>query len=143
MSNAKRDGDRVGHDGPVGLRRAENAGGDDAGRPCQRQREVWTRTELFFGLARPNGPDITDAEWQKFVDDEVTPRFPAGLTVISTTGQWGSATGVVHERSRVLVLLHKSTLDSESGIEKIRERYKTQFEQDSIMRTDSYERVSF
>jgi hypothetical protein len=105
--------------------------------------EIWTRTELFFGLARPKGPDITDDEWQRFVDTEVTPRFPDGLTVIPTTGQWGTPAGVVRERSRVLVLLHKPTKDSEVAIETIRQQYKKQFGQDSVLRTDSYQRVSF
>ena len=38
------------------------------------------RTTLYFGLARPKGA-VTELEWQIFLRDEVTARFPDGLTV--------------------------------------------------------------
>ena len=47
-----------------------------------------TRTELFFGLLKPNGTEVNDAEFQQFLDREVTPRFPDGFTVISGQGQF-------------------------------------------------------
>jgi len=37
------------------------------------------RTELFFGLSRPSGPDIKEAEFVVFLDEIVTPRFPDGF----------------------------------------------------------------
>ena len=37
--------------------------------------EIWSRTELFFGSSRPNGTVVDDAEFAKFVDEEVTRRF--------------------------------------------------------------------
>ena len=39
-----------------------------------------TRTELFFGLRKPNGAEVNQAEFQQFLDREVTPRFPDGFT---------------------------------------------------------------
>src|SRR4029450_11748395 len=50
------------------------------------------RTTLYFGLARPKGA-VTELEWQLFLRDEVTTRFPAGLTVWEAEGQWGAARG--------------------------------------------------
>ena len=38
------------------------------------------RTTLYFGLARPKG-SVSELEWQIFLRDEVTRRFPDGLTV--------------------------------------------------------------
>jgi Protein of unknown function (DUF3574) len=35
------------------------------------------RTTLYFGLARPKGA-VTELEWQMFLRDEVTRRFPTG-----------------------------------------------------------------
>ena len=35
------------------------------------------RTTLYFGLARPKGA-VTELEWQVFLRDEVTARFPRG-----------------------------------------------------------------
>ena len=48
------------------------------------------RSELLFGRARPDGTVVTDEEWRAFVDQEVTPRFPDGLTVLPGYGQWRS-----------------------------------------------------
>ena len=45
------------------------------------------RTTLYFGLARPKGA-VTELEWQLFLRDEVTKRFPDGLTVWEAEGQW-------------------------------------------------------
>ena len=42
------------------------------------------RTTPYFGLARPKG-SVSELEWQVFLRDEVTTRFPEGLTV------WGGA----------------------------------------------------
>ena len=36
------------------------------------------RTTLYFGLARPKG-SVSELEWQIFLRDEVTGRFPEGL----------------------------------------------------------------
>src|SRR5687768_10726777 len=60
------------------------------------------RTELFFGLSRPGGR-ITERQFDRFVDDEVTPRFPDGLTLVSGDGQFRLADGeIVEERSKLL-----------------------------------------
>src|SRR5690606_17520158 len=62
-----------------------------AGIDCPSGAEAWVRTELFFGLSRAAGPEIGEAEFQGFVDREVTPRFPDGLTLLSAAGQWRDA----------------------------------------------------
>src|SRR5688572_26537686 len=49
------------------------------------------RTELFFGLARPDGSRVSVDEFQQFLDQEVTPRFPAGLTLLGGDGQFRNA----------------------------------------------------
>jgi hypothetical protein len=55
------------------------------------------RTTLYFGLARPKG-SVTELEWQIFLRDEVTRRFPDGLTVWEAEGQWRTPAGSIdHE----------------------------------------------
>src|SRR5579862_5431832 len=48
----------------------------------------WVRTELYFGFARDGKPVVSDADWEQFLNTEVTPRFRAGFTVIPAHGQW-------------------------------------------------------
>jgi hypothetical protein len=107
--------------------------------------DTWVRTELFFGTDKP-GPDVTDYQFTKFVDSTVTPRFPDGLTVLAGNGQWKGENGkVVKERSKVVIILYPVTGADESSkkIEEIRDLYEKKFQQESVLRTDSTEQVSF
>ena len=117
----------------------------DHGRPipvvaqvaCPADAERWTRTELYMGLSRPDGSIIGEADFQGFVDREVTPRFPDGLSVFAGAGQWRGADGmIVKEGSRVLVLLHPATPEVERNLDAVRAAYIEQFAQESVLRVD-------
>lgn len=97
------------------------------------------RTELYFGFSKPDGSEITADEWARFLADEVTPRFPAGFTVVEALGQYqGDDKKIVKEKSRMLVLLYpkKDRKANNPKIEAIREAYKKTFQQESVMRLD-------
>ncbi|MEZ4561846.1 MAG: DUF3574 domain-containing protein [Thermomicrobiales bacterium] len=101
--------------------------------------EPWMRTELFFGLSRPDGSTISQDEWERFLDAEITPRFPDGLTVLSASGQWqGEDSQIVEEPSKVLILLYPRAAipESHQEIEEIRAAYETRFNQESVLRAD-------
>ena len=101
--------------------------------------DPFQRTELFFGSAKPDGSAVTEDEFAAFVESEVTPRFPDGLTLLVGRGQFrNGARSIVRERSFVLILLHPGP-DPESsvGVESIRRAYKARFAQDSVLRVDS------
>jgi hypothetical protein len=106
--------------------------------------EIWARTELYFGSERPGG-EVTDAEFTDFMDREITPRFPDGLTLLAGYGQFLNATGVlIKERSNVLILLYPlTTQEAGKSIQEIREKYKSLFQQESVLRVDGYAVVSF
>ena len=96
------------------------------------------RLELYFGTQKPGGAPVTDAEWGAFLNEEVTPRFPDGLTVLTGNGQWRNAQGVItKETSAVLVILYEPSAEKEVAIEDIRAAYKDRFEQESVMRVDA------
>lgn len=104
----------------------------------------WVRTELFFGMSRPGGVAVAPAEWQRFLDDEITPRFPDGLTVLDAAGQWRGASGrVTSEPAKVLILFHPPDSGAGARIEAIRERWLKLFGQESVLRATSPARVSF
>lgn len=103
------------------------------------------QTTLYFGMSRPTGDDITQAQWQGFVDKEVTPRFRDGLTVFTAKGQWlGNDGTVAKENSHALMLIYPANdKASNNKIEALRDLYRVQFQQESVMRVDSPECVSF
>ncbi len=91
------------------------------------------RTTLYFGLARPKG-SVSELEWQLFLKDEVTPRFPNGLTVWEAEGQWrGQDGGIGHERSKVLLLVHPDTADARAALQTVIARYRKSFDQESVL----------
>lgn len=102
-------------------------------------RGKYWRTELYFGMDKPDGSAVTEAEWAQFLADEVTPRFPSGFTVIEALGQYqGGDKKIVKEKSRVLILLSekKDRKPNNVKIEAIRAAYKKAFQQESVMRLD-------
>ncbi|ROP49438.1 uncharacterized protein DUF3574 [Enterobacter sp. BIGb0383] len=102
------------------------------------------QTTLYFGLNRPAGEAITAAEWQSFVDGDVTPRFRDGLTVFDARGQWlGNDGKVAREASKALMLIHGKDARSNSDIEALRGIYKSRFAQESVMRVDQKVCVQF
>ena len=90
-------------------------------------------TTLYFGLARPKG-SVSELEWQIFLRDEVTRRFPDGLTVWEAEGQWQAPAGsLVHEQSKVMLLVHPDTAAARQSIAAIVEAYRKTFEQQSVL----------
>ncbi|MQA29289.1 MAG: DUF3574 domain-containing protein [Luteitalea sp.] len=100
----------------------------------------FARTELFFGTSRPDGQEpVSDEEFRWFLDNEITPRFPDGLTLVSALGQFRNASGVIiQEQSLVLILLYPAENQRVSSrrIERIRTAYKNYFQQESVLRVD-------
>jgi hypothetical protein len=99
---------------------------------------AFVRTELFFGSAKPDGGAVTEEEFSAFLDQVITPRFPDGLTLLTGLGQFRNSAGIiVKEQSFLLILLYPRPIrDSSARIEEIRDLYKAQFQQESVLRVD-------
>ncbi|MCM3871432.1 MAG: DUF3574 domain-containing protein [Pyrinomonadaceae bacterium] len=99
----------------------------------------FVRTELFFGARKPDGTEVSETEWDDFLDKVVTPQFPDGLTVLTGRGQFRGSDGIViEEKGTVLILLYPRRARKESNrkIEKIRTAYRREFRQQSVLRVD-------
>jgi hypothetical protein len=91
------------------------------------------KTTLYFGGARPKG-SVSELEWQIFLRDEVTSRFPNGMTVWDAEGQWrGLAGQIAHERTKVLLLVHPDTEQARRAIRAVIDKYRKAFEQESVL----------
>jgi Protein of unknown function (DUF3574) len=101
--------------------------------PCGPLGKSYTRTTLYFGLTSPAGI-ITERQWQTFLRDEVTSRFPDGLTVWEAKGQWRHADGRIdRERAKVLLLVHDEKASVRSAISSLITTYKQSFQQESVL----------
>ena len=114
-------------------------------RPTAASAEVWARTELYFGTNKPDNTEVTDTQFQDFIDHEVTPRFPDGLTLLTGNGQFRNSAGVlIREKSHVLIFFYPvQTQDANKKIQDIRGAYKRYFAQESVLRVDSLSLISF
>ena len=96
---------------------------------CVEPQKPMRDIELMLGR-----PDGSDAHWKRFLARAVTPRFPDGLTVYQTTGQWRDPQGRIRrERSRVLRIIVPN--DDEAVRQKVTavvEAYKREFRQTSV-----------
>ncbi len=93
------------------------------------------RDVLYFGRNRPGGGAVTDEEWQAFLDQVLTPRFPAGLTVVAATGQWKGKSGLVEqERSEVVTVFHSGDEAARRAVMKVVVEYKRRFQQEAVLR---------
>ena len=82
--------------------------------------------------------------WQRFLDEEVTPRFPDGFSVLDVYGQWQRReTGAIERlNSKLLVILfqgpqHRADLDA------LRAAWKQRTGDQSVLLTISPAEVSF
>jgi hypothetical protein len=107
----------------------------------------WLDTKLYFGLgpADDASKGVSEAAWRAFLDAEVTPRFPAGLSVMNIYGQWKSKqTGNVERiRAKMLVIDYPATKENAARIEEIRAAWKEMTGDQSVLRVTVPADVSF
>ncbi|MFJ3828107.1 MULTISPECIES: DUF3574 domain-containing protein [unclassified Streptomyces] len=105
----------------------------DVGAPYQ-------ETRLYFGTQRADGTNpVEEREFMRFLDREITPAFPEGLTLHDGYGQWRGQDGkIVRETSYEVVLLYpeKEAGERSTRIERIRQAYEDRYQQDSVGRSD-------
>jgi Protein of unknown function (DUF3574) len=107
----------------------------------------WVDTKLYFGLGLLDQPGqgISESEWRDFLDREVTPRFPAGLSVLDVYGQWQgkNATSPSRLRSKMLIIDYPDTAENRDKVEAIRAAWKARTRDQSVMRVTEPADVSF
>src|SRR3569833_1817848 len=81
--------------------------------------------ELVFGRNEGDHLAVSEADWRRFIDEEVTPRFPDGLSVMDVQGQWKAPGGdLVREPSKNDYLVLDGGPDDPAKIAHIRDSYK-------------------
>ena len=96
---------------------------------CVAPQKAMLDIELMLGRGK-----ASEARWRVFLAREVTPRFPDGLTVYETTGQWRDPkTGIIsREKSRVLRVIVPAGEAVPDKVAAIATAYKRQFHQQSV-----------
>ena len=103
------------------------------------------KTDLFFGRDIPGGGEVSETDFQTFLNNVVTPSFPDGLTVFDANGQFLDSTGtIIKEKSKNVSLFFEDTPKNEASIYNIVNKYTNQFNQESVLQVaDEDVKVSF
>lgn len=119
--------------------------------PVHAPASEWLRAELYFGVGAvsANGAeadaDAHEKRWREFLDREVTPRFPDGLSVYDIYGQWHSQrhTDIERLHSKELMMLYRDTPQHKADIEAIRSAWKKETGDESVLLVTQPAEVSF
>jgi hypothetical protein len=100
-------------------------------RGAQKPQQV---AELLFGRKIGDRIAVSEAQWARFVDREITPRFPDGLTVLDARGQWRDTerNRIVREPSKLVQIVLPGKDEDTARLNEIAEAYKKQFRQQSV-----------
>ena len=99
-----------------------------------------TVVELYFGRG-----NVSDTAWTDFLANVVTPRFPDGLTVLDSRGQWRNPRNgqIAREPSSVVVIAVDRAVFERIRVDQVIEAYKTMFGQQSVGRIFSERCAAF
>lgn len=79
------------------------------------------RTELYFA-------QVDRKAWDEFLAEEVTPRFPDGLSWYKVNGQWRGPSGTPEKLpSRILILIHADNSANRQALATIGRLFQERF----------------
>lgn len=111
---------------------------------CAEGQEPMRLAQLFFGRHVAGDEVVSEDAFEAFLNAEITPRFPAGLTVLDGGGQWsGSENKLIREASKVVIIVMPPGRGGRARIDEVRDAYKARFGQKSVLLVTQQACVSF
>ncbi len=99
---------------------------------CPAGQSQMRTAQLFLDAKAP--ARLNDADLRRFVQQEVTPRFPDGVTVVDGGGKWkGAENRMIRDAAKVVLIVLPARGDPQPRVEAIRAAYRTRFKQDSVV----------
>jgi Protein of unknown function (DUF3574) len=101
---------------------------------CDAPQRPMQQIELMFGRNVGGHLHVSEAAWSRFLVQEITPRFPDGLTVLDAAGHWRDPIGgrVVREPSKMVIIVTAEDTLVRDRIAAIVAAYKERFRQRSV-----------
>jgi hypothetical protein len=101
---------------------------------CMPGQQAMLSAELLFGRKIGDRIGVSEAAFRRFVDEEVTPRFPDGLTVLDARGQYRDRErGVlIREPSKLMLIATSDEIENREKLAMTIEAYKRRFSQQSV-----------
>jgi hypothetical protein len=101
---------------------------------CAPGQQAMLSAELLFGRKIGDRIGVSEADFRRFVDQEVTPRFPDGLTILDATGQYrdNERSKLIREPSKLVLIAMPDEAGNRDKLAAIAEAYKRRFSQQSV-----------
>jgi hypothetical protein len=96
----------------------------------------WLRSELFFAVGlHGREPSISEEAWLAFLDEVVTPEFPAGFSYAPLYGQWKGRASPAPVRldSMVIIILHPDTPEDRARVQAVRDGWNERYQHESVL----------
>lgn len=102
-------------------------------------------TNLYFGQSKPDGGQVSAAEWNEFREKYIADVFKDGSTIVNATGNWLDTDShqLITESTYVVTCFYKRSKMMSMRIDSLRNWYKTRFRQQSVLRIDRKVKASF
>lgn len=111
---------------------------------CPAGQQRLRTAKLFFGQRSEGRPWVSETQFRKFVDEELTSRFPDGLTVLEGGDRWkGEKDNQIRKSAKVVLIVLPKDGDPQPRLEAVREAYKARFSEDSVLRVTGPTCVAF
>jgi Protein of unknown function (DUF3574) len=95
------------------------------------------QVDIYFGRDADKGREVSEAEWAAFLNEEVTPRFPDGLSVIDARGQYRAPDGhLLRERTKLMVVVVFDAPAHHPKVQAIIDSYSRRHGQHSVFRVE-------
>jgi hypothetical protein len=90
--------------------------------------------ELLLGRKIGDRLGVSETQFLNFLDREITPRFPDGLTVYDARGQYRDSerNRIVREPSKVVMIVLPGKEEDMARLTEIADAYKKRFRQQSV-----------
>jgi hypothetical protein len=102
--------------------------------------------ELVFARVSNSepGPGVSEADFARFINLEVTPRFSEGLTVVDAQNLSPKPAGDdIYGPSKVVMIVLPGKADDGARIDAIRNAYTTEFNQQTALEMSKQDCVSY
>jgi hypothetical protein len=101
---------------------------------CAPGQQAMLSAELLFGRKIGDHVGVSETAFRRFVDAEVTPRFPDGLTILDARGQYRDRERgrLIREPSKLVLIATPDETENRDKLTAIAEAYKRRFSQQSV-----------